>query len=199
MPFSQTSQISTILNYIERLFPHTILDVGVGMGQYGFLLRTNLEGSNLFRIENGVGRQSFKEEWQIQIDGIEGCGGYFTPVHEYSYNRLLVGEALELLATLPTGSYELVLAIDILEHFDPERGKLFLAQLQRVASKAALISTPKEFIPQEVPANPYENHRSHWKLTELNGCGYKKLLDNDCSWIVIYETQDIAQLLSSPP
>lgn len=43
MPFSQSSQISAIVQFGEELKPASILDVGVGMGQYGFLFRTNLE------------------------------------------------------------------------------------------------------------------------------------------------------------
>lgn len=43
MPFSFSNQLSTIIGYAEQQKPLSILDVGVGMGQYGFLLRTNLE------------------------------------------------------------------------------------------------------------------------------------------------------------
>ena len=43
MPFSYSSQLSTIVGYVEQQNPATILDVGIGMGQYGFLLRTNLK------------------------------------------------------------------------------------------------------------------------------------------------------------
>ena len=32
MPFSQSSQISTIVQYFEQLNPISLLDVGVGMG-----------------------------------------------------------------------------------------------------------------------------------------------------------------------
>jgi len=51
----------------------------------------------------------------------------------------------------------------ILEHFTQNDGITFLSQLKRVAKKAALISTPKTFIPQYSNANPYENHRSLWE------------------------------------
>lgn len=187
MPFSQSSQLSTILQYVETLFPASILDVGMGMGQYGFLARTNLEGTNLFRIENGIGRQSRKEEWRVQIDGIEGCGGYLTPVHEYCYNQSLIGDALTILPTLPDRSYELVLAIDILEHFTKPDGFTFLQQLKRVSSKAAIVSTPKHFIPQEVPLNPYEDHRSWWTQEEIMDAGFSRILENGFSWIGVWE------------
>lgn len=185
MPFSQISQISTILQYIDTLFPTSLLDVGTGMGQYGFLARVNLEGSHLFCVQEY--RQSRKEEWRVRIDGIEGCGGYMTPVHHYAYNHLMVGDALEILPTLPNQSYELVLAIDILEHFTRSDGLIFLSHLKRIAQKAALVSTPKEFIPQEVPANPYENHRSLWTWQDLVDQGFERCLENHSSWIALYE------------
>jgi hypothetical protein len=64
-------------------------------------------------------------------------------------------------------------------------GLEFLTQLKRIANKAVLISTPKEFIPQQVEANPYENHRSFWEKNELIENGFSQILDNDISWIVI--------------
>jgi hypothetical protein len=84
-------------------------------------------------------------------------------------------------------SYELVLAIDILEHFSPSDGLRFLSHLTRIASKAAIVSTPKEFIPQEVPANPYENHHSLWTQEELIDNQFAHILENSFSWIAVYE------------
>jgi hypothetical protein len=175
------------MQYVENFSPSSLLDVGFGMGQYGFLARTNLEGINLFRIEEGIGRLSRKEEWRVRIDGIEGCGGYITPIHEYCYNDMMIGNALDILPTLRDQSYELVLAIDILEHFTQSDGLIFLSHLTRVASKAAVVSTPKEFIPQEVPANPYENHRSLWNPEELIENKFAHILENSFSWIAVYE------------
>jgi 2-polyprenyl-3-methyl-5-hydroxy-6-metoxy-1,4-benzoquinol methylase len=185
MPFSFSSQLSTIVGFAEQLQPKRVLDVGVGMGQYGFLLRTNLELINLFDIRGSEATQRPKEQWQIQIDGIEGYAGYFTPVHHYAYNQLFVGDALAMLATLPAASYDLVLAIDILEHFDKAEGYAFLRACQRVCRGAVLVSTPKDFHEQEVEANPLENHRSHWALADLQQAGFSESLPNDLSHIAV--------------
>lgn len=171
------------MGFIESTSPISILDVGVGMGQYGFLARINLENEHLFATDGPRGWQRPKEEWRITIDGIEGCAVYLTPVHEYVYNKLLIGDALALLPTIPDGSYNLVLAIDILEHFDKSDGVRFLAELQRIASKAVLVSTPKVFHHQEIPANPYENHRSVWTQQDLAGHGLPNVLPNEESWV----------------
>lgn len=191
MPFSQSSQISNIVQYIEKVNPCSVLDVGVGMGQYGFLSRINLEHLNLFHIEGNQGWLRPRQEWRVRIDGIEGCEVYRTPVHDYCYNRIMIGDALELLPTLPDKEYEMVLAIDILEHFTKPEGLFFLSHLKRVASKAVLLSTPKEFIPQQVDANPYENHRSVWQQEELIENGFSFFLENENSWIAISHLSSI--------
>jgi len=135
------------------------------MGQYGFLLRNNLEGVNLFRIEGDRGCLRPKSEWQIRIDGIEGFAGYITPVHDWAYNHVMLGEALGVLGTIETR---------------------LLAELRRVASRASLVSTPKVFQPQDVPANPYENHRSQWSRADLALSGFVEVLPNAESWIAAW-------------
>ena len=67
-----------------------------------------------------------------------------------------------------------------------EPGRRFLAELRRVASRAALASTPKVFHPQDVPANPYENHRSQWTGAELALSGFAEVLPNAESWIAAW-------------
>ena len=64
-----------------------------------------------------------------------------------------------------------MIAIDILEHFDTAPGLDFLAHCRRIARRAALVSTPKEFHAQEVEANPLENHRSVWSQAQLSALG----------------------------
>jgi len=183
MPFSQSSQISAIVQFGEELKPASILDVGVGMGQYGFLFRTNLENVGLFDIDGAHATWRPKERWSVRIDGIEGCKDYLTPVHEFAYNTVTIGDALECLVKIPDRSYEFVIAIDILEHFWKEDGWRLLSELARVCSRAALISTPKVFHAQEFEANPLETHRSLWSAEDLAQAGYIKILENGDSWV----------------
>ena len=126
MPFSHSGQISAIVSEVESLNPDSILDVGVGMGQYGFLLRTNLENINLFTINGAVARRAPREAWRVRIEGVEGFPEYLTPVHDYAYNKIHIGNALDVLPTLPEASFDLVIAIDILEHFTKEDGLRWL-------------------------------------------------------------------------
>lgn len=191
MPFSQSAQISTILGFVESLGPpQSILDVGTGMGQYGFLLRTNLENVGLFEIDGKTARQASRDRWKFVIDGIEGFPAYLTPVHEYAYNQMMIGDAMELLSPdigrIDKQSYDLVLAVDILEHFDMPTGRCFLGLCQRVARRCVLVSTPKDFVEQDVEANPLENHRSCWTAEQLAASGFNHVLPNAQSWIAAW-------------
>lgn len=184
MPFSQSSQLSTIIQWVEKNNPKSILDVGTGMGQYGVILRNNLENEHLFVVSPQSATQRPRDQWRVTIDGIEGFASYLTPCHEWAYNRMMIGDALQILPGIPKDAYDLVLAIDVLEHFTIDDGQIFLSQLQRVAKNALLVSTPKDFHAQDIPANTYENHRSVWTREQLAARGLPVVLENQESWIV---------------
>lgn len=187
MPFSQSSQISAIVGCVERLNPQSVLDVGVGMGQYGFLLRTNLENVGLFEVDGPNARQTPRERWHVRIDGIEGYAGYLTPVHAWAYDAVHVGNALEIFPTISDGQYDLVMGIDILEHFEKADGIDFLRHCRRIARRMALVSTPKVFAEQRVEANPFEDHRSVWSREDLAAQGYTSVLPNEESWVAAWQ------------
>ncbi len=189
MPFSHLSQLSPVMGFIERHQPRSVLDVGVGMGQYGFLARTNLEHLNLCELTGSGSRQREKSEWLIRIDGIEGYPEYLTPVHDYAYNKIHIGDALEVLPQLDA-RYDLVLAIDILEHFEKADGLKFIDMLKEASNRHVLVATPKEFTEQHFEANPYENHRSHWTGEELAANGLTQVLDNPHAWIAVFTRPD---------
>lgn len=87
MPFSQSSQLSIVVNFLESTQPQSI-DVGTGMGQYGFLARTNLEHIHLFDVQGAHAKQRPKSDWSTRIDGIEAFETYRTPAHDYAYNHI---------------------------------------------------------------------------------------------------------------
>ena len=99
--------------------------------------------------------------------------------------RMLMRAPCALRPAIADRAYDLVSAMDVPEHFEPGQGLAALAHCRRIAGRAALVSTPKAFHAQQVPANPYENHRSVWTRQQLADAGYVHLLDNDESWIVI--------------
>jgi len=78
------------------------------------------------------------------------------------YDHIYIGNALDVVPTLEY-RYDLILLIDVIEHFTLEEGKRLLAAcLQK--GKNVLVSTPKDIGSQgHAFDNPYETHKSQWQ------------------------------------
>jgi hypothetical protein len=164
MPTSYLHQINEIVELIVLVAPQSILDVGVGFGKYGVLAREYLE----FRD----GREKYND-WQRQVDGIEIFPQYITPLHQFVYNHIYLGDAQTILPTLET-RYDLLLLIDVIEHFPLTDGYDLLLKGQR-AARNMLISTPVDFILQKTAfGNSYETHHSHWSASQFSA--YKPIV-----------------------
>lgn len=184
MPVSTYLQISPILDQTVKLHPKTILDVGCGLGIYGALSRVYLEGDNIYDRENLAWNK--KENWKIKIDCIEGFDRYITDLHRFVYNEIFISDAKKILHDFKDRSYDLVLAVDILEHLRKEEGALFIKELARIG-KNVIVATPAEFIKQVVPENPLEDHLSFWNKEELQAFGFT-VIENRHALIGIFNT-----------
>ncbi len=152
MPSSWYQVAPTILNKVRELWPSTVLDVGVGFGKYGVLLREMLD-IPFERYE--------KQSWQLLLDGIEAFPKYRNPIHEYAYNNILYSPIEDCIDSL--GVYDVILFIDILEHFPKEQGFELMKRLLEHTNKALIVSTPIHPSPQsEYMGNAYEAHKSRW-------------------------------------
>ena len=153
MPSSHFYQLNQIMELIIMTRPTTILDVGIGFGKYGFLCREYLELLD--------GRQKI-DDWQRRIDGIEIFEEYITPLQKQIYDHIYLGNALKILPNLPE-KYDLVLLIDIIEHFDYEQGDKLLHLCLEVGDNV-IVSTPKFNFPQPTRfGNPFEAHKFYFK------------------------------------
>jgi 2-polyprenyl-3-methyl-5-hydroxy-6-metoxy-1,4-benzoquinol methylase len=177
MPSSHLYQIPTIIKIICGLKPDSILDIGCGFGKYGFLAREYLE----------IWQSRYqKSEWVTKIDCIEVYGTYLTELHQYIYDQIYRVDALSVMKDLGEKAYSLILAIDVLEHFSVDQGKLFIKECQRIGTYS-LISTPKEFGEQEaVFGNSYEVHRSVWSQEDLTALGAQGFATDPFSIIGIF-------------
>lgn len=133
------------------LRPRSVLDIGIGFGKYGVLAREYLE----FWLEHKP-----YEERKIRIDGMEAFPQYVNAGHRYYYDEIFTGNALDRLPSL--GSYDLILLIDVLEHFTEKEGLDLLSQCTS-KGKHVLVSTPLDIGDQgAVFGNEYERHRFQW-------------------------------------
>ena len=157
MPTSHPYQIDDILQLILETGPHSLLDIGVGFGKYGVLAREYLELWN--------GYKHYKD-WNHRIDGIEVFSSYMTPLHDFIYNQIYIGNALEVLPKMEI-RYDLILLIDVLEHFEKEEGFRIL-ELSEQKARNLIISTPLDIEEQaDSFNNPHERHQFQWRKSHL--------------------------------
>lgn len=153
MPSSHLLQLNEIMQLIFLSKPQSLLDIGVGFGKFGVLAREYLE------LWDGRGKYG---DWQRRIDGIEVFEEYLTPLHDFIYDNIYIGNALDILPKLDT-RYDLILLIDVLEHFPYEDGVRLLEACQ-AKGRNFLVSTPKDIGAQEDAFdNPCEAHKSQWE------------------------------------
>jgi len=162
MPVSPYHYLNENCALIVREFPTSVLDVGVGHGKWGFLCRDTLEAF--------VGTRYFKADWKVRIDGIEIFPAYRNPVWEYAYDRVHLGNALDVVPHLDV--YDLILAMEVIEHLEKADGQRLVADLVARAVRGVVLSFPDaasaDALAQgEVHGNPHERHRSVWSPADL--------------------------------
>lgn len=136
MPMSNPGHVPAVLHYLVGLRPASLLDVGVGLGAYGFLARQYLD------VAEG---HLDPAQWRTRIDGVEVFEPYRNPVWQHFYDRVTVADVREGLADLPR--YDLVLCNDVLEHVAREEARaLVRALLGRC--RVLIATTPASEFPQ---------------------------------------------------
>jgi len=75
-------------------------------------------------------------------------------------------------------SFDVVYAIDILEHLTRKESIELVKQIKQIARKAVVIECPRGYIPQNIDiqgfgAHKYQTHRSGWDVQELEEMGFK--------------------------
>lgn len=151
VPTSDPFSVPAVLQVIRSLKPKSVLDVGCGFGKYGLLLREYLDVA-----EHRYG----KDAWQTKIYGLDAHEDYRTPVWDYVYDRVIIGDIIEIGSQAPVA--DVVLIADVIEHFDKDDAvaivNLFLSH-----GSTLVITTPKVFYPQENEFdNEFERHRCLW-------------------------------------
>ncbi|UOQ46769.1 glycosyltransferase [Gracilibacillus caseinilyticus] len=192
MPTSFYQAIPEIMDHIIIDAPKSILDIGVGFGKYGVLLREQLD----------IPKHRYsKESWKLKLEGIEGYKEYRNPIHDYVYDKVHYGEISEVIDTLE--SYDTVILIDVLEHFEKKEGLKIIQQILEHTNKSLIISTPLYPEPQgSYLNNSLETHKSKWNLIDLTAFDFNhklvKIGENGAQIFKIYPTPSKEQAISLP-
>jgi hypothetical protein len=148
-----------MLEHLSTLQPESLLDIGAGYGKWGFLAREMLDWNS--------GRLA-PEAWRVRIDAIE-VFGYESPLLDWVYDDVQRANVLDCQAEL--AGYDLVIMSDVIEHL-PKSDALGLLRELVSRNRNVLVSTPIDFFDQEIAANPYERHVSHWEASDFNDFVY---------------------------
>jgi len=72
------------------------------------------------------------------------------------------------------GSFDCVLASDLIEHLSKEEGIKLILLMEKIAKEKVIIFTPNGFLPQgEYDKNPHQVYKSGWTASEMKNRGYK--------------------------
>jgi len=143
MPISSHAVIPYIVQEFELRKPKRILDIGIGHGIYGALLR------NYEEILTGG---------PCDIHGVEAWPDYEGPMWQ-CYDRIMMGDIRTL--EIPF-SYDMIIMADVIEHMSLKEAHICIEKLKTYLTTTGvlIISTPAIFLRQGAyKGNPYEQHR----------------------------------------
>lgn len=161
MPTCDPRLISPVLSEVLRMQPKSVLDIGVGTGKWGALIR---EYTDVWCQRTSSPFDASPHNRTI-IDGIEIHPAYRNPLWG-CYNRVTIGDACGILPSL-RNSYDLVLCIEVLEHLDRASGAILVRQVLERCSAMILSYTNTD--QGSAFGNEHERHISRWSEEELGG------------------------------
>lgn len=159
MPTSSYRKIGRVLDILQHVKEvDSVLDVGIGFGKFGFLLREHLDVRK---------RRYFRHEWKARIDGIEVYSDYLTVLHSFVYDNIYVGDIRELLETLP--QYDVIVLADVIEHMPYEDGVRVLKSLFNDHCRKGMVVSYPSVIGSDWKNwdNPHERHHHIWTVDQF--------------------------------
>jgi len=131
----------------------SLLDVGCG----GFSPLKDLNK----KLKRSVGVDGFKPSIDKAIER-----------KTHSENKVI--NVLELTKHFKDKSFDVIVALDLIEHLTKEEGNKLLEDFEKIAKKKIIIFTPNGFVPQgEYDGNTYQVHKSGWGFKEMQKKGFK--------------------------
>ena len=172
-------------NKYECLVPkyhYSVLDVGIGNGKYGMLIREYMDACWLGR------RYEDKSTWKIRMIGVEPFARYVTDVHRYHYDEILNCSILDVVRNplYDREKFDLILLSDIIEHLTKDEGVKLFADMKKwmKPDSIILISTPNVYFHQQVVDGcEWEEHKCQWSLKD-----FEAIPDYRCQALPVIKT-----------
>lgn len=164
MPIGCSSLVPYLAAELAALQPASVLDLGCGFGWAGAAVRQWLD--------QGV------QPWRTRLVGVEVWEAYRSAQWGV-YDAVEISEIADWLAE-SAATWDCILLLDVLEHFEAADGAAVLAQARRALTPAGrlYVATPAIWWPQgAVNDNEAERHHCLWTAQELQQQGGAVLWD----------------------
>ena len=153
MGTSNWQNIPFCVDALMKMEPARVLDIGVGFGRWGIMIREFCEV-----WFNKV----HAKDWEIDIQGIEAFEPNIEDHQRLFYSKIHIGDAADVLPGLD-GRFDVILYGDVLEHFKRDVAlKMLETSLDRAHYVMVNIPLGEEWEQEEMYGNPYEAHLSEW-------------------------------------
>jgi hypothetical protein len=160
MPESANEHLAYLRARLRADPPASILDVGVGRGNYGWFLRQDI---------GWTGRLTGLEIWAPYVVGPQAISG---GNRTYYDGGITVGDMRERSEWMTEVAPDIIFAFDVIEHVVRDEGIAVIRAMQRAAKKAVLVCSPiLPYAQGPYMGNPYEEHKHDWTVAEMVALG----------------------------
>jgi hypothetical protein len=106
-----------------------------------------------------------------------GVDGYQPALEEArrrgTHDEYSMGDVKKICDLFPLKKFDACVALDVIEHLPKEEGWQMLENMERLASRRVVISTPNGFLPQRGHGSDLQEHLSGWTPGEMRQRGYQ--------------------------
>jgi ubiquinone/menaquinone biosynthesis C-methylase UbiE len=121
----------------------------------------------------GEGLAAASEGLGLNVIGIDIFEPYLKIARQRGFYRSVIKGDVRFLP-FTSKSFDHVICMEVIEHLTHEEGRMLISELERVARRTIVLTTPGGFVAREErEGNVHEVHRSGWIPNELKTLGYR--------------------------
>ena len=114
---------------------------------------------------------------QIRV-GVDIYDKYFEHIESEVPYVVMKYDVRKLNEVFVPKSFDLVIALDVIEHLEKQESLDMIKECEKIARKAVILETPEGYVPQNLDilghgGHEWQTHRCGWEKEELEKLGYK--------------------------
>jgi 2-polyprenyl-3-methyl-5-hydroxy-6-metoxy-1,4-benzoquinol methylase len=113
----------------------------------------------------------------FSIEKTVGTDIHLPSVHEAkrkgTHHEIYLCDIKDISKNFAEKEFECCIALDVIEHLSKEDGYKLISDMERIASKKVVISTPNGLLPQKGESGDFQEHISGYNTDEMRRLGYR--------------------------